>query len=138
MKRWLPFPLFSVSLLCMWLVLNGELSALHVLAGSLLGIVGSLVLARLQAPLDGIRRRASTVAALFWLVFLDIVRSNIAVGRIAFHPGVRGRTAGFLDLPLEVRHPGGLAILACIIVDWSFRQLLLVPLPLGPLAPFIW
>ena len=55
------------------------------------------------------------VARLLWLVFLDIVRSNLAVGRIVFQPRARGRTAGFLAMPLEVRHPGALAALACIV-----------------------
>lgn len=115
MKRWLPFPLFSLSLLGMWLALNGTVTAVHAISGAGLGVAGGLVLARLQAPLDGIRRRAWTAAVLFWLMFVDIVRSNIAVGRIAFHPRIRGRTAGFIDLPLEMRHPGGLAVLACVI-----------------------
>jgi multicomponent K+:H+ antiporter subunit E len=83
--------------------------------GAALGVAGGLVLARLQAPLARVRRRVSVAAVLFWLMFVDIVRSNIAVGRIAFHPGIRGRTAGFLELPLEMRHPGGLAVLACVI-----------------------
>jgi multicomponent K+:H+ antiporter subunit E len=115
MKRWLPFPLFSLSLLGMWLVLNGSLAAAHLVMGAALGVAGGLVLARLQAPLARVRRRVSVAAVLFWLMFVDIVRSNIAVGRIAFHPGIRGRTAGFLELPLEMRHPGGLAVLACVI-----------------------
>lgn len=115
MKRWLPFPLFSLSLLGMWLVLNGTVTAMHLVSGGALGVAGGLVLARLQAPLYGIRRRTWTAAVLLWLMFVDIVRSNIAVGRIAFHPRIRGRTAGFLDLPLEIRHPGALAVLACVI-----------------------
>ena len=115
MKRWLPFPLFSLVLLAMWLVLNGTLAAIHVLLGGALGLVGGLILARLQGPLGRTRRRVSTAAVLFWLMFVDIVRSNIAVGRIALYPGTRGRTAGFLQLPLEIRHPGGLAVLACVI-----------------------
>jgi putative tricarboxylic transport membrane protein len=32
----------------------------------------------------------------------------------------------------------GVALVACLIVDWSFRKFLLVPLPLGPLASIIW
>lgn len=115
MKRWLPFPVFSLLLLGMWLVLNGTLAIAHLGLGAALGVAGGLVLARLEPPLGRIRRRASTTVALFWLVFLDIVRSNIAVARIALHPGMRGRSAGFLELPLEMRHPGGLAVLACII-----------------------
>lgn len=115
MSRWFPFPLFSISLAGMWLVLNGSVAAGHVALGAALGIAGSLALARLQAPLGRVRRRAFTAAALAWLAFADIVRSNLAVAAIAWHPGIRGRTAGFLDLPLEMRHPGGLAVLACII-----------------------
>jgi multicomponent K+:H+ antiporter subunit E len=45
----------------------------------------------------------------------DVVRSNVAVARIVLglHPGKR--TAGFLTLPLELRDPRGLAVLACIV-----------------------
>jgi len=115
MKRWLPFPLFSVSLLGMWLVLNGTVAAAHVLLGAALGVAGGWVLARLQAPLGRVRRRLWTGCALLWLVFVDIVRSNIAVGRIVLRPSAGGRTAGFLELPLGMRNPGGLAVLACIV-----------------------
>jgi multicomponent K+:H+ antiporter subunit E len=115
MKRWLPFPLFSLSLLGMWIVLNGTAAAAPVLLGAALGVAGGWVLARLQAPLGRVRRRVWTASALLWLVFVDIVRSNIAVGRIVLRPGARGRTAGFLELPLEMRNPGGLAVLACIV-----------------------
>jgi multicomponent K+:H+ antiporter subunit E len=114
-KRWLPFPLFSLSLLGMWLLLNGTLAAAHIVLGAVIGVAGGLILARLQAPLYRVRHRAWTAAVLVWLMFVDIVRSNIAVGRIAFRPGIRGRTAGFIDLRLKIRHPGGLAVLACVI-----------------------
>jgi putative tricarboxylic transport membrane protein len=30
------------------------------------------------------------------------------------------------------------ALAACLVVDWGFRRLLLVPLPLGPLTGIIW
>jgi len=122
MKRWLPFPLFSLLLLAMWLVLNQTLAPGHVLLGTVLALGGARVLAGLQVPAGRMRRRAggvwyraSAVAQLFWLVFVDIVRSNLAVARIVFHPGIRNRTSGFLSMPLELRHPGALAVLACII-----------------------
>jgi len=115
MTRWLPFPLFSACLLAMWLVLHGTLGPAHVLLGGALGVAGGKVLARLQAPAGRVRRRAGTAAALLWVLFLDIVRSNMAVARIAFHPRLRGRVSGFLSVPLELRHPGGLAVLACIV-----------------------
>jgi multicomponent K+:H+ antiporter subunit E len=48
-------------------------------------------------------------------VLVDIVRSNIAVARIVLSPATRQRVAGFLSMPLELRHPGGLAVMACIV-----------------------
>jgi len=116
MKRWLPFPLFSLSLLGMWLLLNGSLGAGHLMLGAALGVACGRLLARLQAPLGRARhRRVWTAAQLLWLVLEDIVRSNLAVARISFYPRIRGRTSGFLELPLDMHHPGGLAALACII-----------------------
>jgi multicomponent K+:H+ antiporter subunit E len=61
------------------------------------------------------RLRMAAIAQLLWLVFSDIVRSNIAVARIVLGLGARRRTAGFLSMPLELRHPGGLAVMACIV-----------------------
>jgi multicomponent K+:H+ antiporter subunit E len=52
---------------------------------------------------------------LLWLVLVDIVRSNLAVLRIALRPSARGRVAGFLSIPLELRDPRGLAVLAGIV-----------------------
>jgi len=115
MKRWLPYPALSLALLAMWLLLNESVANAHVLLGSMLALGGGLMLAVLQPPAGRVRRRAAAVVALLWLVFVDIVRSNLAVGRIVLHSGSRGRVAGFLALPLELRHPGALAVLACII-----------------------
>jgi multicomponent K+:H+ antiporter subunit E len=56
-----------------------------------------------------------SAAMLIWLVFVDIVRSNIAVLRIALRLPAPGRVAGFLAIPLELRDPRGLAALACIV-----------------------
>ena len=115
MKRWLPYPVLSLALLAMWLLLNESLASAHVLLGIVLALSGGLMLAMLQPPAGRVRRRAIAVIALLWLVFVDIVRSNLAVARIVLHPGSPDRVAGFLTLPLELRHPGALAVFACII-----------------------
>jgi multicomponent K+:H+ antiporter subunit E len=114
MKRWLPYPILSLLLLAMWLVLNRTLAPGHVLLGAALALGGGRILAALQAP-GRARRRAVAAAQIFWLALVDIVRSNLAVARIVLHGGGRKRTAGFLTLPLEVRDPSALAVLACII-----------------------
>jgi multicomponent K+:H+ antiporter subunit E len=115
MSRLLPYPLLSLLVVAAWLLLNQTVELAHVALGGALGVGASLLLAWLQPPAGRVRRRVATAAALLGLVFLDIVRSNVAVGSIVFHPRIRGRTSGFLTMPLELRHPGGLAALACII-----------------------
>ncbi|MGH8682295.1 MAG: Na+/H+ antiporter subunit E [Burkholderiales bacterium] len=116
MKRWLPFPLLSLALLAMWLLLNQTLATGHVILGALIGLGAALTLAMLQAPQGAVRRPAA-IAQLAWLVLTDIVRSNVAVARIVLHSGTRRQTSGFLEIALELRHPGGLAVLACIITS---------------------
>ena len=60
-------------------------------------------------------KRVRIAAELFWLVFADIVHSNINVARIVLALRRKPRSAGFLRVPLELRHAGGLAVLACIV-----------------------
>jgi multicomponent K+:H+ antiporter subunit E len=115
MMRLLPFPLLSLLAAAGWLLLNQTLAPPHIALGLALGVAGGWLLAWLQPPERRVRRRVWTGAVLAWLVLADIVRSNLAVARIVLQPRLRGRTAGFLSMPLELRHPGGLAVLACII-----------------------
>ena len=113
MRRWLSYPILSLALAAAWLVLNRSVDAAHILLGAALGLAGGRVLAALQPP-HRRPRRAAVALELFFLVLADIVRSNIAVARIVLNPGQK-RTAGFLSLPLELRHPAGLAAVACIV-----------------------
>ena len=114
MTRWLPFPLMALFLLVMWLLLNQSLSPGHVILGSILGIGGSWALTRLEPP-AGHLRRPGAMLQLSIVVLSDIVRSNIAVARIVLGPRVRNETSGFLDIPLELNAPYGLALLALIV-----------------------
>lgn len=112
MRRWLPFPLLSALLLITWLLLNESVAFADVLLGALLALGAGLVFAALQAPQK--LRRPRVAFALAVSVLVDIVRSNIAVSRIVLSPRL-ARTAGFVTIPLELRSPAGLAVLACII-----------------------
>jgi multicomponent K+:H+ antiporter subunit E len=61
-------------------------------------------------------RRLHIGIGLFFRVLLDIVRSNIAVGRIVLGlNGGRVVKSEFLDVPLDLRDPHGLAALAMIL-----------------------
>ena len=113
MIRFLRFPLATGGLLLLWLVLNQSLSLGHVLLGIVVAAVGAWTLGTLQVPPGRVRRPAA-IGRLAALVLVDIVRSNIAVARIVLG-GHRAMTSGFVRIPLELRHPYGLATLACII-----------------------
>ncbi|HEX7128234.1 MAG TPA: Na+/H+ antiporter subunit E [Thermodesulfobacteriota bacterium] len=113
MTRWLPSPLASASLLATWLLLNQSLSAGHVIVGGVLALVGPRVLAALDLPAGAVRRPGA-IARLSLRVATDVVRSNIAVARLVLGPR-RRRRSGFVAVPLTLRNPYGLAVLACII-----------------------
>jgi multicomponent K+:H+ antiporter subunit E len=110
----LPFPLLWVALVAMWLLLSGTLALADVIVGAIVAFVAVHGLALLQ-PAFARLRHPGTAVKLAGVVLLDIARSNAAVAAIVLRPGTRGRVAGFVDIPLDVRHPAALAVLACII-----------------------
>lgn len=116
MTRLLPRPIASAGLLVLWLLLNQALSPGHILLGSVVALVGGWALSALGPPRTR-PRRPGAIVRLAALVFADIVRSNIAVARIILGLQRSSRTSGFVEIPLELRDPHGLATLACIITS---------------------
>ncbi|HET7570348.1 MAG TPA: Na+/H+ antiporter subunit E [Gammaproteobacteria bacterium] len=119
MRRWLPFPLLSVSLLAVWLLLNQSVAVGEVLLGCVLALAGPRLMLAPPEPAGRRRRlrRAAAAVRLFFAVLTDIIRSNGAVAAIILGLPHRRQTAGFLDIPLDLRHRYGLATLACIITS---------------------
>jgi multicomponent K+:H+ antiporter subunit E len=113
MKRWLPFPVLWALLVAMWLVLNESLAAAHVIVGAIVALGTVHGLALLQQS-QTVLRRPWIAVELLMLVFVDIVRSNVAVARIVIYHRTPW-TAGFVDVPLKPMNPAALAALACII-----------------------
>jgi multicomponent K+:H+ antiporter subunit E len=116
MTRLVPFPIPAACLFVLWLLLNQTLSVGHIVLGAAIATVGGWALAALEPP----HARAHSLRTIFrlgGLVVADIVRSNIAVGRIILGLERRRFTSGFVEIPLELRNPYGLAALACIITS---------------------
>lgn len=114
MMRWLPFPFLSIFIAAIWLLLNQTLATGHIALGICFGIGGALSLTALDVP--GFRlRRPRAALRLSFAVLHDIVRSNIAVARIILGRKSARVVSGFVNIPLELRAPYGLAMLAIII-----------------------
>lgn len=114
MSRVLPFPKLFLALLAMWLLLNQSVSAGHLILGTIVAYVASWTMAALR-PAPARLRRPLAMGHLGVRVLVDIFRSNLAVGRIILSGGPRRGRSGFMTLPLELRNPYGLAVLAVIL-----------------------
>ena len=115
MRRLIPYPLITLGLLVIWLVLNDSAGPADLLLGLLAGLAGGAVYARLEPPGRKMGRWLMPAAALVWLVSADVIRSNIAVLRIVLRLSASARVAGFLAIPLQLRDPRGLAVLSAIV-----------------------
>ncbi|WIW44446.1 Na+/H+ antiporter subunit E [Bradyrhizobium sp. 62B] len=116
MTRLLPFPIISFCLLALWLLLNQAITFGHILLGCVIALLGGRILTILEMPPMRVRR-PRVILRLLRLVAIDIVRSNLAVGRIVLGLRRRERRSGFVEIPLDLRDPYGLASLACIITS---------------------
>src|SRR3546814_6387520 len=108
MTRWLPYPLLSLALLALWLLLNQSLTPGQIILGVVLGIGGAVALTALEPPKLRLRRPGA-ILELSFLVLVDIVRSNIAVAQIILGPRRQDVTSGFTRIPLKMRAQHGLA-----------------------------
>ncbi|KXF78475.1 cation:proton antiporter [Paramesorhizobium deserti] len=112
MTRLLPYPLLALSLFLMWLLLNG-VSAGQLLLGAAVAFGATWAMRALDPSKPRIRRWR-VAAILFAGVFVDIIKSNFDAARIILLRSGRARPA-LVHVPLALRDPTGLAVLACIL-----------------------
>lgn len=110
-------PVLAMVLAAMWLALNDTVAPAQVLLAAVLAAALAWWAAKMR-PLRPRLYRPWLAPALLGTVFVDIVRSNVAVGRIilGLAPGRRIRS-GLLEVPLDLTDPHGLAVLATIITS---------------------
>lgn len=113
MKRWLPTPLVSLALWLLWLMLNQTIEPAHILLGALIAIAVPLMIAPLR-PTPVRVSRPLTVIRLTVHSLIEILRSCFNVCTLILFGGNRLNTQ-FIRIPLDLRDPHGLAVLACII-----------------------
>ena len=115
MRSWLPYPIVSLSLCALWLLLNQTLDPANLLFGAALGIAVPLLTRRLQ-PFGYPRLRAPlTFLRLMGMATVEIVRSCFNVCRIILFRDYATVNAQFIRVPLTLRDPYGLAMLSCLV-----------------------
>ncbi len=110
-------PVLTCVLVVIWLLLNNSLSLAHILLGIVIAVLLMLAAAQLR-PVHPRLSQLWVAVPLIVMVLIDIVRSNIGVARIVLGL-VRDRKvhSGFIDIPLALRDPHALSILAAIVTS---------------------
>ncbi|MFN6952268.1 MAG: Na+/H+ antiporter subunit E [Albidovulum sp.] len=114
MTRILPHPLMSAVLVVSWLLLT-RFSPGHLILGMAIAVLAGLALERIEPRAPRIRSWVA-LFRLVGIVSVDIVRSNWAVARLMLTSGRHGvRRSAFVAIPLRLRNPLALALLAVIL-----------------------
>jgi multicomponent K+:H+ antiporter subunit E len=113
MRRLLPHPILAGFLLLLWLVLQQSAGLGHILFGGLIAVVVCFAASAVIPERITVRRPLKFVQ-LIVVAGLDIIRSNLAVMSVLFHPRPSPK-AGFIEMDLTLKNPFALAILAVIL-----------------------
>lgn len=104
-----------LALTVLWLMLNQSLSLGHLLLGFALA-VGLAWAGSTLRPVQARIRRIDVAVALLAIVLVDVIRSNFAVARVVLGlTGSKTVESGFVDVPLSIKDPHGVAALATIL-----------------------
>jgi len=126
MRKLFPSLPMSLTLLALWLLLNHSMSPGHIALGALLAWLGPVAAERMR-PLKARPKLTRSLFALVLRIIVDVVRSNIAVARIVLGLRQHEWVSGFIRIPLDLKDPHGLAVLAGIVTVtpgtvWSGRD----------------
>ncbi len=114
MKKIFPAPLLSVALFGIWLLLNQTLSPGHIVLALILALVLPVMFSGLR-PRHVRVRGIGAILRLCFTVVVDTTESNLAVLRFLTVPSYRRGKPKFVIIPLDLRDPNGLAVLAMIV-----------------------
>lgn len=114
MRRLFPAPLLSLALVALWLVLNNPYSLGQWIMAIVLGFAVPLLTQSLR-PTPVSFKRPWVAFKLFMQVGKDVIGSNFRVLIGTLSRGDRMAQGGFVVVPLDLRDPNGLAVLAAIM-----------------------
>jgi multicomponent K+:H+ antiporter subunit E len=107
-------PLLFCALVVVWLALTQNASVGNLALGAALAAALAWATSALR-PLQPRMRSLGAAVSLAAVVAADIVRCNVAVARIVLR--LHRVESGLVTIPLELRDPHGLAVLAAIVTS---------------------
>jgi len=108
-------PTLVLGLMALWLMLQQSLAPGQILLAAAVAVLLAWASSTFR-PLRANLHRIDLAALLVLVVIREIVRANLEVAKLVLGlAGDRQVRAGFVDIPLELRDPHGLAALATII-----------------------
>ncbi|MDH6595277.1 multicomponent K+:H+ antiporter subunit E [Variovorax sp. TBS-050B] len=114
MKRWMPSRPLSLALFAVWLLLNQSLDAVTLLSAAAMAIAVPLLTRGLR-PAPVRMRRPGVALRLSFVVTWDMLKSAYDVARLLLTRRTSHIAAKFVHVPLDMRDPNGLAVLAMIM-----------------------
>ncbi len=114
MRRLIPSPPLTIALWVVWLLLNQSLHPATMLLGALLAVVVPLLTKGLR-PATVRMRRPLAALRLLRLVMADLLVSALGVARALLTRRTPQIHSAFVRVPLDLRDPNGLAVLAMIL-----------------------
>ena len=113
MRRWLPSPSLSLALFVVWLLLNQTLDLGTLLLAAVFAVIVPLLTRGLRPAT--VRMRKPGVALRLTLRALgDMLYSALTVGKLLLTRRTSQIKGQFVEIPLDVRDPNALAMLAMI------------------------
>ncbi len=113
MRRWLPSPPLSLALFIVWLLLNQALDTGTLLMAAFLAVLVPL-LTRSLRPAKVRMRKPGVALRLVVRVMGDLLHSALTVARLLLTRRTAHIEARFVEIPLQLRDPNALAMLAMI------------------------
>lgn len=113
LRKLVPSPWLSALLLLAWLVLARATGVADIAIGLLLALGVPMILPRLRINIARVRN-PRVIVRFVLTVAHDVVQSNLAVGWDLLRWTRRRPSHAFVVVPLELREPVGLAVLAMV------------------------
>lgn len=106
----------ALALLLLWLLINESLAGGQLILGAAV-VLFVLLATNTMRPVRARLRRPGVALRLFGRVLFDMLRSSLHVVGVILGGAERRRHAGFMEIPLDLRDPHGLAVLAMIVTS---------------------